>query len=98
ANPLARTRNDMRRVLSLVFLLWGVATVMVGGFYLVIGINSPERFAYALVAGAVLLAIAWWFDRSARRHRQRTASGDELAPRESAAAEFKPSRRSRRPR
>ena len=57
----------MRRAFALLFLLWGVGTIMAGGANLAVGGIPPEEFVVALIAGVILLAIAWWLDRGRKK-------------------------------
>ncbi len=53
----------MRRIAGVIFLLWGVGTIMTGGVNLAMGNIPAEGFFASLLGGVILLAIAWWVDR-----------------------------------
>jgi hypothetical protein len=76
----------MRRALALFFLFWGVAFLLFGLFEYFAGLQpgTLQRLLRDGVAGAILLTIAWWLDRSARRPPP--PGGPSSAPRPTDAA------------
>jgi hypothetical protein len=54
----------MRRTAAILLLIWGVGTTMAGVANAAIGALPWEKLPGAVVAGALLIGVAWWLERS----------------------------------
>jgi hypothetical protein len=60
-------KEQAMRLAAGIFLVWGVATILLGAFNATAGNITSEQLGGALGGGAILLALAWWLDRPRKK-------------------------------
>jgi len=70
----------MFRILAWVLAVWGVAVWATWGWYLLMGIATPENVVSAGVGGAILIAVGYWLQRKTRRTQSGQQAGGTPPP------------------